>query len=130
MAEHPSVQLYHQLLNAFMARDAQATKDLLAEDVRWHEAGSDDVIEGRDALMARFTAIDQLADNSIDVHDVVANDEHVVAMVSVSLTKQDGTSVAYRAVEVAHVDDGRLRERWAFMDAVPDDVQSFFADIG
>jgi hypothetical protein len=50
-------------------------------------------------------------------------------MLSVDLRKPDGAHVAYPVVEVVHVRDDVVTERWAFMDASPDDVTQFFADL-
>jgi hypothetical protein len=64
------------------------------------------------------------------VHDVLANDEHVLALINVALRKPDGSEIAYPAIEVAHISDGLITERWSFMDACPPDVDAFFADLG
>ncbi|MGH9248776.1 MAG: nuclear transport factor 2 family protein [Acidimicrobiales bacterium] len=126
--EHPNSELYRRITAAFQAGDTDMLRSAVASDVRWHEAGNPEVIEGRDAVMQRMSAAAQL-DNKIDLHDVLANDEHVVAMLNVELTKPDGSQVAYPVVEIAHVKDGQVTERWAFMDAVPDDVTEFFAGL-
>jgi ketosteroid isomerase-like protein len=126
--DHPNAARYRALMAAFDAGDANALTAALAPDVRWHEAGNPDVIVGRDAVVARMSGMDNL-DANIELHDVVANDEHCVAMLSVDLRKPDGAHVAYPVVEVVHVRDDVVTERWAFMDASPDDVTQFFADL-
>lgn len=126
--EHPNAELYRRIIAAFQAGDTDMMTSAVAADVRWHEAGKPEVIEGRDAVMQRMSAAGQL-DNKVELHDVLANDEHVVAMLKVELTKPDGSQVAYPVVEVAHVKDGLVTERWAFMDASPDDVTEFFAGL-
>ncbi len=50
-------------------------------------------------------------DGNIAVHDVLANDEHVIAMINVALRKPDGSEIAYPAVEIAHMNNGLITER-------------------
>ncbi|MGZ4651389.1 MAG: hypothetical protein ACXV3A_12745 [Kineosporiaceae bacterium] len=64
-----------------------------------------------------------------DIHDLLANDEHVVALMRADLRRPGAGQVAYPVVEIVHVKDGMVTERWAFMDAVPGDVDAFFADL-
>ena len=46
------------------------------------------------------------------VHDVVANDEHGVVLVSHRLTRTDGAEHSYDAAHVYHLRDGKLAEAW------------------
>ena len=127
--EHPNAELYRRMTAAFQAGDIDTVKGGLAPDVRWHEAGDPGVIEGREAVLQRMSGMGQLQAD-VDLHDVLANDEHVLAMLQVAMRKPDGSKVEYAAIEVAHVADGMVTERWAFMDSCPDDVTAFFSDLG
>ena len=127
---HPNAELYRRLTAAFQEGDLDAIRGGLAVDVQWHEAGDPTVLDGRDAVLQRMTGAAVHVQGRIDVHDVLADDEHVVAMLNVSLRKPDGSEVSYPAVEVAHMSDGRVTERWLFMDACPSDVEAFFTDLG
>lgn len=49
---------------------------------------------------------------SFDVHDVVANDEHAVALVHLHLEVADGRRYDQPQVQVAHVRNGRIVEFW------------------
>jgi ketosteroid isomerase-like protein len=49
---------------------------------------------------------------AFDVHDVVANDEHAVALVHLHLEVADGRRYDQPQVQVAHVRDGRIVEFW------------------
>ncbi len=126
---HRNAEIYQQAYEAFLKQDAEAAMKLMAPDVRWHEAGAAEPIEGRDAVAARFTMTGDLAAD-VDVHEMLASDDHVVALITAHMRKPSGEDISYRAVEVVHVEDGRISERWAFMDAVPTDVQEFFAGLG
>ena len=127
--EHPNAELYRRLTAAFQSGDIDAVKGALAPGLRWHEAGSPEVL-GREAVIQQMTGAITRIDGNIAVHDVLANDEHVIAMINVALRKPDGSEVAYPAIEVAHMSDGLITERWCFMDSCPADVNAFFADLG
>ena len=58
------------------------------------------------------------------VHDVVANDEHVIALVEATATR-DGKTLNYRTAEIMHIRDGKITERWAFSDDTAAIVEFF-----
>jgi ketosteroid isomerase-like protein len=127
--EHPNAELYRRVTAAFQSGDIDAVKDALAPGLRWHEAGNPEVM-GREAVLQQMSGDVKRIDGNIAVHDVLANDEHVVALINVALRKPDGSEIAYPAIEVAHMSDGLITERWSFMDSCPPDVNAFFSDLG
>jgi len=127
--EHPNAELYRRATAAFQSGDIDAVKDALAPGLRWHEAGNPEVM-GREAVLQQMSGDVKRIDGNIAVHDVLANDEHVVALINVALRKPDGSEIAYPAIEVAHMSDGLIIERWSFMDSCPSDVYTFFSDLG
>jgi len=126
--EHPNAELYRRLTAAFQSGDIDTVKDALAPGLRWHEAGNPEVM-GRDAVLQQMSGAIRRIDGNIAVHDVLANDEHVIALINVALRKPDGSEIAYPAIEIAHVNDGLITERWAFMDSCPPEVNAFFSDL-
>jgi hypothetical protein len=54
-------------------------------------------------------------DIKAEVHDVVANDDHTIALVNATATR-DGKTFEYRTAEIMHVRNGKVVERWAFSD--------------
>lgn len=88
--------------------------DLLADDVVWHLAGDEPPIHGRDQVLRRLRADMDRVEVSADVHDVLANDEHGMALLQVHLRRGD-RQVGYAAVEVVHHDGERITERWAIV---------------
>ena len=110
--EHPNAELYRRVTPAFQAGDIDAVKGALAP-----------VLEQLSGAVKRI-------DGNIAVHDVLANDEHVIAMINVALRKPDGSEIAYPAIEIAHMSGGLITERWSFMDSCPPDVNEFFSDLG
>jgi ketosteroid isomerase-like protein len=127
--EHPNVELYRRVTAAFQSGDIDTVKGALAPGLRWHEAGNPEVM-GREAVLQQMSGAVKRIDGNIAVHDVLANDEHVIALINVALRKPDGSEIAYPAIEVAHMADGLITERWSFMNSCPPDVDAFFSDLG
>lgn len=127
--EHPNVELYRRVTAAFQSGDIDTVKSAFAPNLRWHEAGNPEVI-GREAVLQQMSGAVKRIDGNIAVHDVLANDEHVIALINVALRKPDGSEIAYPAIEVAHLADGLITERWSFMNSCPPDVDAFFSDLG
>jgi uncharacterized protein len=114
--EHPNGTLLRGLLQAFAERDAVAMETAFDDDVTWHAPGTNRFsgqFRGRVAAMQR---LDQMREAGIstrfDVHDVVANDEHAVALVHLHLEVADGRRYDQPQVQVAHVRGGRIVEFW------------------
>lgn len=93
--------------------DLSAFGGALADDVAWWEIGSSEPVRGRDAVMERFSFVSDL-NVSIDLHDVIANDDHLIALLDVTATRGDET-FNYQTAEIMHLNaDGEVTERWAF----------------
>ena len=127
--EHPNAELYRRLTAAFQSGDIETVKGALAPGLRWHEAGNAEVM-GREAVLQQMSGAVKRIDGYVAVHDVLANDEHVIALINVALRKPDGSEIHYPAIEVAHMSDGLITERWSFMDSCPPEVNAFFSDLG
>jgi len=126
MDEHPNAAIMRRALEALDEGDFQAAMDLLADDVEWHEIGRAEPMRGKQALADRYmTAEGPGFEIKGELHDVVANDEHVVGLVNATATK-DGREFTYRTAEIMHVKDGKITARWAFSDDT-DAINRFFA---
>jgi ketosteroid isomerase-like protein len=116
MTEHPNAILLRGLLEAFGAGDVAGEERAFAEDVTWHAPGTNRFsgqFEGRDAVMRRLDAMQEAGIVSrYDVHDVVANDEHAIALVHQHLEVGDGRRYDQQQVQVAHVRNGAIAEYW------------------
>jgi uncharacterized protein len=114
--EHPNGALLRGLLEAFSARDIQAMETALDDDVTWHAPGTNRFsgqFQGRAAAMQRLAQMREAGIlTGFDVHDVVANDEHAVALVHLHLEVADGRRYDQPQVQVAHVREGRIVEFW------------------
>lgn len=126
MDEHPNATVLRRLLDGLNSRDMQAAADGMADDVEWHEIGLAEPIRGKAALAERYTSGEGAAwDITAELHDVVANDEHGIALVNATARK-DGQEFHYRTAEIVHMKDGKITARWAFSDDT-EAINRFFA---
>ena len=114
MEEHPNVQLARGLLDAFNAGNEEQIRAHLAEDIKWHMIGGE-TAEGIEALAAAMAAGGDDFHIETDVHDIIGNDDHVIALVNAKVNA-GGETFDYRTAEILHVVDGMITERWAFSD--------------
>ncbi|MEX1157146.1 MAG: nuclear transport factor 2 family protein [Chloroflexota bacterium] len=126
MSEHPNATLVREQAEAMKNGDMQATIDGLADAVVWHEIGSTEAIHGKAAVAARWAGMSDAGGSfSVELHDVVANDDHAVALVTATVSMGDHT-FSYRTAEIYHMRDGKITERWAFSDDTAA-INAFFA---
>jgi ketosteroid isomerase-like protein len=116
MGEHPNGALLRGLLEAFATRDVQAMETALDDDLTWHAPGTNRFsgqFRGRTAALQRLAQMREAGiSTGFDVHDVVANDEHAVALVHLHLEVADGRRYDQPQVQVGHVREGRIVEFW------------------
>jgi ketosteroid isomerase-like protein len=118
MDEHPNAALVRKMLDALNSGDTAGMADMIADDIEWHEIGRSGPIMGKEALAARFgmgSGTPPPYEITGELHDVVANDDHTVALASAHATK-DGRTFDYRVCEIYHIKDGKITARWAFSD--------------
>jgi ketosteroid isomerase-like protein len=116
MADHPNAELIRKTAEQVeRTGDMTAAFDGVADDIVWHEIGRDEPIRGKQALMERFSGMPEGASIKTETHDVVANDEHAIQLVTATATLGD-KELVYRTAEIYHMRDGKITERWAFSD--------------
>jgi ketosteroid isomerase-like protein len=125
MAEHPNAAKYREVTEAFNAGNIDAMADYVADDIEWWYIGGAEPVRGKKALMDFYAQLSGEVDVKLDLHDVVANDEHLVALVNAHATR-GGKTFDYRAAEIHHVKNGKLTHRWAFSDDT-EAINKFFA---
>lgn len=112
---HPNEQLIRRGYEAFANGDMDTLRALFAPDIAWHVSGTNPLsgdYHGLDEVLGLFGRVQQLADSfEFDVHDVLANDEHVVALLKVRATRGDDIQEG-DAIQVFHVADGQITEFW------------------
>jgi len=94
------------------------TSKFFAEDIRWH-------YPGRSPLGGDYHGADQVArwllltyeacwgSISVEVHDVIVNNQHAVALITVRAERQ-GRSLQDDTVQVFHLTDGKVAEVWTY----------------
>jgi len=113
--EHPNVTLIREGMDAFNNGDIDAYAAQLSDDIVWHQIGAP-TLNGKQELAANMPADGTGWSITTDVHDIVGNDDHVIALVTAHATRPDGQTLDYRTTEIVHVRDGKITERWAFSD--------------
>jgi ketosteroid isomerase-like protein len=124
MGEHPNAAIIREMSEAMSRGDMEAAASLVADDVVWHEIGRAEPRRGKAELAASLGEWSGF-DIQWDVHDIIAGDEHVVALGTATATHGD-RSLVYRTAEIYHVRDGQVTERWAFSDDTKA-IEDFFA---
>lgn len=127
MTDHPNLVSARAGYEAFANGDMATLNDLLSDDIVWHSGGSNVLsgdYEGKEAVFGFFGRLAQETGGSFknEIHDMLANDDHGVALVIQSATRGDKT-LDGRSVHVFHMTDGKMTEFWAF----PEDQGPFDA---
>src|SRR5881394_2748464 len=79
MDEHPDAAAFRKAMAE--PQNPQDMMDSLDDNVEWHEIGSAEPLRGKEAVVKRGTSGD-LGNYQIEskLHDVVANDDHTIAL--------------------------------------------------
>jgi len=132
MAEHPNVALVRRAMQAMNEQDmSKALQEMavvdafMADDIIWHEIGRAEPRRGKEELRAAMMEGGRDVKITYAVHDIVANDDHAIALGTATATRGDET-LEYRTAEIFHIRDGRAIERWAFSDDTAA-ITAFFA---
>lgn len=116
MADHPNAAIVRAIADETeRTGDMSKAFDNVDDDIVWHEIGRDEPIRGKQALMERMSGMPEGATISTETHDVVANDDHTIQLVTATVTIGD-RELVYRTAEIYHMRDGKITERWAFSD--------------
>ena len=112
--EHPNVQLARESFDAMKRGDTQWMSDHLADDVVWHIGGNSKAageVRGKDAVL-QMTAGVVGGESTLDIHDILADDDHTVVLGTAHLVAPDGDKVDYKFVNVFHIRDDKVTEAW------------------
>jgi uncharacterized protein len=121
MADHPNLDLMRRGYAAYTSGDLETISQLLADDVVWHVSGRSPLsgdYTGKEQVFGFFGKLQELSDGTsrVEVHDLLADGEHGVAIVTQSGTR-NGRSYEGRVTHVLHLRDGLVTEFWdAYID--------------
>ncbi len=120
MAEHPNVSLLKNGYEAFNKGEVATVMDLFTEDAVWHVSGTGPLSgehRGRNAVFAIFSRLGELSRGTFqaEVHDLLANDEHGVAVIRVTGSRP-GQQLDLRGTDIFHVRGGKITEFWSFFE--------------
>jgi ketosteroid isomerase-like protein len=92
-------------------------KDLFTPDIVWHQGGRNQTsgdYRGPDEVIGLFGKLFQLTDGTfrVQIHDVLASDEHVVVLGHVDAQRAGKTVQNGNYDHVCHFRDGKLAEAW------------------
>jgi ketosteroid isomerase-like protein len=113
---HPDEEVVRRAYEAFNNGDVETLGQLFADTTVFHEPGRSPIsgdYQGWDQVFGFFGTLAERSGGTFraTLHDVVANDEHVVGLHS-SDGERDGRSVRSPMVLVFDVRDGRIAETW------------------
>jgi uncharacterized protein len=115
---HPNEELVRRAFDAFANGDVDTLRGLMDQDSVWHAPGRNPLAgdhRGVEAILGYFAKTMELTGGTFrsELHDVVANDEHVVSLF-VGRGQREGKSLEARNMLVSHVRNGKLAETWLY----------------
>ena len=114
---HPSEDLLREGFAALERGDMDALRNqFFAADVRWHAPGRSLIsgdYEGIEQVLQFFARLFELTGGtlSLELHDVLANDEHAVELVTVR-GERAAKQLNDNMVQTSHLRDGKAFEVW------------------
>ena len=113
---HPNEELVRRGFDAFNSGDVNTLRELFHQDAVWHAPGRNPVAgdhQGVEAILGFFARTMERTGGTfrVELHDVVANDEHAVA-IYVSRGQREERTLDNKNVLVSHIRNGRLTETW------------------
>ncbi|MBV9093964.1 MAG: nuclear transport factor 2 family protein [Streptosporangiaceae bacterium] len=115
---HPNEDLVRQGYAAFGSGDLDALQNrFFAEGIRWHFPGRSPFggdYEGVTEVLGWLGRSFEASEGTIriELHDVIGNDEHVVALTTVR-AERAGKKHQDNTVQVFHIRDGKVTEVWS-----------------
>lgn len=107
-----NAEVVREFLDATSKGDLDGISERIAEDAVFHIPGRNKMsgeLKGHDTVVAFFGRIIEMAGGRMetDVHDILASDDHVVALVTRTIA-----GVRAPAAVVYHLEDGRIASAW------------------
>ena len=115
---HPNEELLRNGYAAFSSGDLDTVRELFHEDIQWHVLGKSSLAgdyKGRDDFFGFFAKLITETEGTfqVAVHDVLANDTHVVVLTN-SKAQRKGKTLDENDIAVYHMSGGKAVEAWFF----------------
>ena len=116
MAAHPNLATFQSIYTAFTTGDMDTLATFFDEDVVWHTPGQHPFAgthDGRAATFASFAAEFERSGGSygVEVRDVLANDEHIVALLHATADRE-GKRLDQDYAIIFQMRDGAVQAAW------------------
>jgi uncharacterized protein len=113
---HPNEDLVRRGYEAFGSGDIAKLDEFFADDIVWHAPGHNELagtFRGKNEVFANLQNVGEMTAGTfkLDIHALMADDEHAVALLSVSAERQ-GKTLNDNTVQVWHIKDGKATESW------------------
>jgi ketosteroid isomerase-like protein len=116
---HPNEDLIRRGYDAFTRGDMDTLRELYHPDIVWHAPGRSQLAgdhQGVDTVFGFFGRTMELTGGNfrVEVHDIVANDEHAVGL-HTAYAEREGKALQDNNTLVFHVRDGKVTEGLAVL---------------
>ena len=113
---HPNEDLVRRGYEAFATGDIATLDALFADDIVWHAPGRNELagtFRGKNEVFANLQNVGEMTGGTfkLDIHALMADDEHAVALLLVTAERQ-GKTLNDNTVQVWHIKDGKATESW------------------
>ncbi len=111
---HPNAQAVMKGFQSFAEGDMEAMRGMFTEDAVWHTGGKNKWsgdYSGVDAMLQFFGEIAGEATIDNQPHALLADDEHVVALIESTVTRGD-ESITAQQIFIFHTNEGVVSEVW------------------
>ena len=118
MPDHPNLDRARRLYQAMSAVDLSSILDLVSPDIVFHIGANFPLTgdyRGLQECLGFFAKVQDLSGRTFktEVHDILSNDTHVVAMVRVTAQREGKPPLDTNVVHIWHVDaEGKFCEYW------------------
>jgi ketosteroid isomerase-like protein len=112
---HPNEDTLRRTYEAFARGDLETVMSVFDEDIVWHSGGRNPAYngdyKGHKQVQELFGRIFELSGGTyrIEIHDILANDEHAVALVRAKADRA-GKSLDEQSCHVWHMKNGKATE--------------------
>ena len=116
---HPNEDLFRAGYAAFQSGDMEGlSSKYFSPDIVWHQPGNNPMAgdyKGIQEVLGSFAKTMELTGGNfaVEIHDVLANDEHGVVLASVR-GERDTKKLEDKYTHVVHFKDGKVTESWIF----------------